>query len=492
MAQRQVTTFEAGTAVNIKAGELTPSGGDYVVTPSGSVPTSALDPDGTLAANSDSKVATQKATKTYADTKQPLDATLTALAGLTTAADKAIIATASDTFSTFTFSSAWRTVVGFASVAAASIVELGGSALTATYVPIANGSGKLIDSAMTWASNALTLTATECAEYINSTTTTLGAYLILRSNGNNVGSFQAGGTAMTDLALRDQMRIRAYRAAGGIDFSVAGNAHASVKFDHQGNTGFGMAAPAANAAPTMNTYGGHEFYYAAGSGGVKAGIAAIDTTTQAAGQGGGILFGGAYTGTTLTSAALIRALKTNGTAGDFGFGIGVYVRPNGGGLTLAATYKSDSILNLATGLEVADLTVGEGVQATTSGRLARTRRLQIYATGTTNGTAGTSVSLTAAALATSGDLRWIKLTVKAKGANVPPAKFARTLECFWGNAAGTLSQTGSDVTGTLFSSGALAGGTIVSAASGTNVVITCTDVTGVGATVTWELFGEYC
>lgn len=138
------------------------------------------------------------------------------------------------------------------------------------------------------------------------------------------------------------------------------------------------------------------------------------------------------------------------------------------------------------------LTVNQGAYATTNGRLTSNKRYQIYATGTTAGGAGTSVFLTAAALATSGDLRWIKLTVKAKGANVPPAKFARTIECFWGNGAGTLTQTGSDVLGTEFSSGNLVGATIVSAASGTNVVITCTDVTGVGATVTWELFGEYC
>lgn len=38
-------------------------GGDFI-------PTSALDTDGTLAANSDAKVASQKSTKTYADTKQ--------------------------------------------------------------------------------------------------------------------------------------------------------------------------------------------------------------------------------------------------------------------------------------------------------------------------------------------------------------------------------------------------------------------------------------
>ncbi len=53
----------------------------------GTASTLDFDTDGTLAANSDAKVATQKATKTYADTKQPLDSDLTTIAGLTATTD---------------------------------------------------------------------------------------------------------------------------------------------------------------------------------------------------------------------------------------------------------------------------------------------------------------------------------------------------------------------------------------------------------------------
>lgn len=49
---------------------------------------------------------------------QAFDATLAALAGLTTAADKAIYATAADTFATFTISSTGRTLVGGADAGA--------------------------------------------------------------------------------------------------------------------------------------------------------------------------------------------------------------------------------------------------------------------------------------------------------------------------------------------------------------------------------------
>lgn len=54
------------------------------------IPPVFLDTDGTMAADSDVRVASQKATKTYADTKQTLDADLTAIAALSPANDDVI------------------------------------------------------------------------------------------------------------------------------------------------------------------------------------------------------------------------------------------------------------------------------------------------------------------------------------------------------------------------------------------------------------------
>jgi hypothetical protein len=137
------------------------------------------------------------------------------------------------------------------------------------------------------------------------------------------------------------------------------------------------------------------------------------------------------------------------------------------------------------------LTAGQQPTTTTNGRLINSNKFSIYATGTTNGAAGSAVNLTLFTLPNNGDLRFLRITVKAKSAAAMPDIFGRTLDAMWGNGAGVLTQVGADQLGTALTVGNLAAATIATTAAGTTLRVTCTDVTGCAAVVTWEVFGEY-
>jgi len=418
-----------------------------------------VDTRGTFGAGDEAKIPTTKAVVTYVGTAggafQPLNANLTALAGQTGAADRLSYWTAAATLALATFTSFGRTLLALADYAA---LKAGLSLDNVTNV--AQLPASYLDTDGTLAANSDTRVASQKA------TKTYADGKIPKS------AFTAADKLLYSTAASTYAETgltSSWRGALADTTSMAWDATNKVMTFGPNDSITGLIIRATGSGTPDPVNAGACLILAGGANN----FLKICTTGTGVGANDGLLVG--INGTTVL--VLIREDYDQDyySNGSIKWRVG----------------KDGSPCTAYVGLAVSDLTANEGVYAGTGGRLTRTRRLQIYATGTTNGTAGTSVNLTAAALGTSGDLRLIRLMVKAKGANVPPAKFARSLECFWGNAAGTLTQTGTDTLGTLYSSGSLAGGTIVSAASGTNVVITCTDVTGVGATVTWEIFGEY-
>jgi hypothetical protein len=86
----------------------------------------AVDSDGALAANSGGRIPTQSAVKTYADTKQPLDTDLTAIAALTTTAyGRAFLALADQAALMALLAAASETVAGKIEIATQAEVTAG-------------------------------------------------------------------------------------------------------------------------------------------------------------------------------------------------------------------------------------------------------------------------------------------------------------------------------------------------------------------------------
>lgn len=102
---------------------------------------------------------------------QPLDATLTALAGVSTAADKLIYATASDTFTTATITSAARDLLDD-TTAAAMLTTLGAFAVSASSIGSNSGYIKFNNNLMfQWGTGTLSANSTDTVSFPQTYTT---------------------------------------------------------------------------------------------------------------------------------------------------------------------------------------------------------------------------------------------------------------------------------------------------------------------------------
>lgn len=398
----------------------------------GSVSVLAADTDGTLAANSDLRVATQKATKTYADTK------------------------VSDIGDTMT-GTLYFNIPG-TSLA----LQLKDNANLTRYMDIFCGGGV-------------------CGFY---------------GYGTQDLWFGASGTAM--VKIQSTGNIGLGLAAAVAPLYRVHNAIAFAKTDTTQRQAWFMS--------TNETAAGAPFgalFSITGAAALANRIYDISTTDYAVAWGGNIViqrYGGNVgirTGNTVPTAyLLLGAGSTAARSAPLKFTSGSLMTTPEAGAVEFLTDKA--YLTITTGaarkeLALADtaLTSGQSPTITTNGRLTNSNKFDIYATGTTNGTAGSVVNLNIVPMPTNGELRFLRITVKALSAAAPPDSFGRTLDAMWANAAGVLTQVGADQLGTALTTGNLAAATIATTAAGTNVRVTCTDVTGCGAVVTWQVFGEY-
>lgn len=155
----------------------------------------ALSTDGTLAANSDALIATQKATKAYADTKQPLGATLTALAAYNTSG--LLTQTAVDTFT-------GRTITG-----------------TANRITATNGNGVSGNPTLDIGTDVVTLTGAQALTNKTLTTPTIADFTnATHSHTNAAGAGTLAASAIGSGTLAT--------ARGGTGIS---NAAGSLTFD---------------------------------------------------------------------------------------------------------------------------------------------------------------------------------------------------------------------------------------------------------------------
>lgn len=100
---------------------------------------------------------------------------------------------------------------------------------------------------------------------------------------------------------------------------------ASLLEDGTGKIGIGSTTPA-SAVDIRSTASN-------GGGSIGAILSLYDRNTLAAGSGAKIVFGGVYTGTTVTEGAQFGAVKDNATDGQYGFGLNFTTRPHGSSLT---------------------------------------------------------------------------------------------------------------------------------------------------------------
>jgi len=179
---------------------------------------------------------------------------------------------------------------------------------TAGLVQTADTSGVL--ALQTAGTTAVTVDASQNVTLAGTLTTT------------GVTTFQAGTAALPAITTTGDTNTGIFfPAADTIAFSEGGTE--AARFDSSGNFGVGVTP-----AVRLDVSG------AASINGDARFVAKLaDTSAVAQGNGGGVMFRGVYTGTTLVDAAGVQAYKANATDNNYSYGLAFSTRADGGNLT---------------------------------------------------------------------------------------------------------------------------------------------------------------
>lgn len=171
------------------------------------------------------------------DEKQPLDATLTALAALTTAANKLIYATGADTFATADLSAAGRTLIAAANAAAQTaifnaVVGDTGTGGTKGLVPApaagANAAGRVLDASGTFVDlvnkHMPVGSVVDCAFATLATVTSSNLIIPL----DDTAPQSSEGTQILSVAIAPKSTTNKLRILAVLPFSLAGGAGSAI------------------------------------------------------------------------------------------------------------------------------------------------------------------------------------------------------------------------------------------------------------------------
>ena len=167
---------------------------------------------------------------------------------------------------------------------------------------------------------------------------TSGAGVFTTLSVTGVATFSAGTAALPAITTTGDTNTGIwFPAADTIAFTEGGVE--SMRIDASGNLGIGTSSPAVKL--DVNGVGG-------ALSAVNPPLQVWDTTALAANIGGGIAFGGNYTGSTKTNWAGIAGLKENATDNNYSGYLAFYTRTHGSGNAERARIDSSGNLGIGT------------------------------------------------------------------------------------------------------------------------------------------------